>query len=58
MKGADDVYDMVLPAYAGMILDRTIDINLANSAPRVCGDDPFDAGVLHGRDMCSPRMRG
>ena len=41
-----------------MILDRTIDINLANSAPRVCGDDPVADRYTKAESECSPRMRG
>ena len=34
----------VLPAHAGMILDKTATDGLIDSAPRACGDDPATAG--------------
>ena len=49
---------LVLPAYAGMIPALRKAWRKANSAPRVCGDDPlvFQLGVT--AVSCSPRMRG
>ena len=48
----------VLPAYAGMIPQgqkRSMD---RASAPRVCGDDPYDLTEINLPIECSPRMRG
>ena len=48
----------VLPAYAGMILRERRLSREEESAPRVCGDDPyFTEGQIH-LNSCSPRMRG
>ena len=30
----------VLPAYAGMIRNRMVEVEKRDRAPRVCGDDP------------------
>ena len=48
----------VLPAYAGMILQRQESLDAADRAPRVCGDDPGLANCLSAMQECSPRMRG
>ena len=48
----------VLPAYAGMILFVDTIRGIFECAPRVCGDDPGEAGFVVKLTMCSPRMRG
>ena len=48
----------MLPAYAGMILDRWRRIARSRSAPRVCGDDPLHILTKSKNGLCSPRMRG
>ena len=48
----------VLPAYAGMILDKDQHTQAMISAPRVCGDDPALIDELEAEGLCSPRMRG
>ncbi len=49
---------MVLPAYAGMIPKYAYISEKKDSAPRVCGDDPFSNDGFISLDKCSPRMRG
>ena len=49
---------VVLPAYAGMILNQAQNHLAAYSAPRVCGDDPSVYPALAAFVTCSPRMRG
>ena len=48
----------MLPAYAGMIPSDSSISSGAGGAPRVCGDDPGEAGFVVKLTMCSPRMRG
>ena len=49
---------LVLPASAGMILERVGRHGKTQRAPRICGDDPF-AYLFHPeRHMCSPHPRG
>ena len=49
---------IVLPAYAGMILALIATALALACAPRVCGDDPESRGEQYIVFSCSPRMRG
>ena len=48
----------VLPAYAGMIRKQVDALKVADSAPRIRGDDPEQIAdeVIEGQ--CSPHTRG
>ena len=48
----------MLPAYAGMIRQHTVEVDGADRAPRVCGDDPNATRAPGSLVACSPRMRG
>ena len=49
---------VVLPAYAGMILQVGDGLPADYGAPRVCGDDPAVISGAGAVIQCSPRMRG
>ena len=49
---------VVLPAYAGMILNARVQDTRLTRAPRVCGDDPVVEQIDQKIAECSPRMRG
>ena len=49
---------IVLPAYAGMILQALGGVLDVVRAPRVCGDDPASNTSVSFCGRCSPRMRG
>ena len=49
---------MLFPACAGVILQQPEGFYTKLSFPRVCGGDPFEAGLRRLRAHFSPRVRG